>query len=111
MSEFERTVQEYYAYDFAFTFSGNSSRDLKDSYFPLTLTEPGILTEFTEEDERRIRDILDNHCGIPFALSANEDVTAIVHEELSVFLSGVGTAEDCAKKIQSRVSIWLAENR
>ena len=102
-------VREYYLYDFAFTFSGASSRDLKDSWFPLTLTEPGILTEFTEEDERRIRDILDNHCGIPFALSANEDVTAIVNEEISVFLGGVGTAEDCAKKIQSRVSIMLAE--
>ncbi|MBO4228750.1 MAG: extracellular solute-binding protein, partial [Clostridia bacterium] len=109
VSEFERTVQEYYAYDFAFTFSGNSSRDLKDSYFPLTLTEPGILTEFTEEDERRIRDILDNHCGIPFNLSANDEVTSIVNEEISAFLGGVGTAEDCAKKIQSRVSILLAE--
>ncbi len=109
VSEFDKVVREYYLYDFAFTFSGTSSRDLKDSWFPLTLTEPGILTEFTEEDERRIRDILDNHCGIPFALSANEDVTAIVNEEISVFLGGVGTAEDCAKKIQSRVSIMLAE--
>lgn len=109
VSEFERVVREYYSYDFAFTFSGTSSRDLKDSWFPLTLSEPGILTEFTEEDERRIRGILDNHCGIPFALSANEDVTAIVNEEISVFLGGVGTAEDCAKKIQSRVSIMLAE--
>ncbi len=27
------------------------------------------------------------------------------------FLSGVGTAEDCAAKIQSRVSIWLAEHK
>ena len=26
------------------------------------------------------------------------------------FLGGIGTAEDCAKKIQSRVSIWLAEH-
>ena len=109
VSEFDKVVREYYLYDFAFTFSGTSSRDLKDSWFPLTLTEPGILTEFTEEDEGRIRDILDNHCGIPFALSANEDVTAIVNEEISVFLGGVGTAEDCAAKIQSRVSIWLAE--
>ena len=109
VSEFDKVVREYYLYDFAFAFSGTSSRDLKDSWFPLTLTEPGILTEFTEADERRIRDILDNHCGIPFALSANEDVTAIVNEEISVFLGGVGTAEDCARKIQSRVSIWLAE--
>ena len=29
---------------------------------------------------------------------------------LSAFLSGVGTAEECAAKIQSRVTLWLAEN-
>ena len=29
---------------------------------------------------------------------------------MSAFVGGVGTAEDCTKKIQSRVSIWLAEH-
>ena len=38
------------------------------------------------------------------------DVTDVVREEIPAFLGGVGTAEDCAKKIQSRVSIWLAEH-
>ena len=27
------------------------------------------------------------------------------------FLSGIGTAGDCAAKIQSRVSLWLAEHK
>ena len=31
-------------------------------------------------------------------------------EEISALSAGVGTPEDCAKKIQSRVSIWLAEH-
>ena len=109
VSEFEKEVEEYYSYEFTFRYSGSASWGTKNPDRPRTLDEPGIMTEFTEEDERRIRDVLDNHCGIPFALSADEDVTAIVDEEISVYLGGVGTASDCAKKIQSRVSILLAE--
>ena len=37
--------------------------------------------------------------------------TLITTEEVNAFYGGVGSAEDCAKKIQSRVSIWLAENK
>ena len=36
---------------------------------------------------------------------------AIVQEEIDAYLAGMGTPEDCAKKIQSRASIWLAENQ
>ena len=38
-------------------------------------------------------------------------VKDIIFEEVLELEGGVGTAEDCAKKIQSRVSIWLAEHR
>ena len=109
VSVFEQMVEEYYTYDFAFTYSGSASWGTKNPDRERRLDEPGILTEFTEADERRIRDVLDNHCGVPYTASADEDVTAIVEEEISVFLGGVGSAEDCAKKIQSRVSILLAE--
>ena len=34
----------------------------------------------------------------------------IVKEEISAYLGGLGTAEDCAKKIQSRAEIWVAEH-
>ena len=34
----------------------------------------------------------------------------IVREEISTYFGGLGTAEACAKKIQSRVTIWLSEN-
>ncbi len=109
VSEFEKEVEDYYTFDFSFTYSGGASWGTKDPDRDRTPDEPGIVTEFTEEDERRIRDVLDNRCGIPFSLTADEDVTIIVDEEISYFLGGVGTAEDCAKKIQSRVSILLAE--
>ena len=39
------------------------------------------------------------------------DVTDIVREQIPVFDTCFGTVEDCAKRIQSRVSIWLAEHR
>ncbi len=72
---------------------------------------PGIETALTEEDADRLRELFENRLGIPYDPAVSEDVAAIVNEEVSAFLGGVGTAEDCAAKIQSRVSIWLAENK
>ena len=62
-----------------------------------------------EEQYERIRLWLDTAGGRAIDLLPPE-VNELIREELSAFLGGVGTAEDCAKKIQSRVSIWLAEN-
>ena len=49
--------------------------------------------------------------GSPLIEETPEDIDGIVVEEVSKYLSGTGTAEDCAAKIQSRVSIWLAEHQ
>ena len=35
----------------------------------------------------------------------------IVEEEVSALIAGVGSAEDCAAKIQSRAAIWAAEQK
>ena len=72
---------------------------------------PGIETALTEEDADRLRDLFKNRLGVPYDPAVSEDIVTIVNEEVSAFLGGLGTAEDCAAKIQSRVSIWLAENR
>lgn len=72
---------------------------------------PGIETALTEEDADRLRDLFENRLGVPYDPAVSEDVVAIVNEEVSAFLGGLGTAEDCAAKIQSRVSIWLAERQ
>ena len=112
-SDFERTAKEYADSVFTFYFDGWETVGQKDPEHPLTseqLDRPGIVTEFTEEDAAFIYDYLDNRCGAPYALSVDEEVAAIIQEEISAFLSGVGSAEDCAAKIQSRVSIWLAEH-
>ncbi len=81
-----------------------------------TITEedrqkPHVSGVFTEEDYAKLTEILDE-AGAP-ALTAKkyDDVKKLIREELIEFQAGVGTAEECAKKIQSRVSIWLAENK
>ena len=52
-----------------------------------------------------------DRAAAPILEMTPDTVTSILTEEISACLSGVGTAEDCAAKIQSRVSIWLAENK
>ncbi|MCR4907104.1 MAG: hypothetical protein K6A33_13625, partial [Clostridiales bacterium] len=62
-----------------------------------------------EEQIARVRAFLD----APVAPAYEElpyEVSSIIREEISSFIGGVGTAADCAGKIQSRMSIWLAEN-
>ena len=73
------------------------------------LSEPGFLTEFTSEKATRLEIMLDD-AGVPLLLSDDEEILDIVREEVLSFLSGIGSAEDCAKKIQSRVTIWLSEH-
>ena len=110
---FEETAAEYRTYEFEFHFDGSASWGTMDPDHPRTeadLDQPGILTYFTAEDEDRIRAILDKP-AVLLADSMSEELTAIVNEELSALSAGVSTPEDCAKKIQSRASIWLAENR
>jgi len=48
--------------------------------------------------------------GMPLCNRLPNDVKNIIEEEFSALAAGHGTVDDCADKIQSRVSIWLAEN-
>ena len=48
--------------------------------------------------------------GVPLCDRLPNAVSEIIEEEFSALAAGQGTAADCADKIQSRVSIWLAEN-
>ncbi len=84
----------------------------RDPYNPLTeetLEKPGIILSFTDEDRRNLEEFLDNS-GNPLIYEIPDAVRHIVRDEMSTYFGGLGTAEDCAKKIQSRVSIWLSEN-
>lgn len=48
--------------------------------------------------------------GIPLCCRLPSAVSVIIVEKFSALAAGQGTVDDCADKIQSRVSIWLAEN-
>ncbi len=110
-SRFEEMTEEYYDYEFAFYFDGSATWGTMDPEHPMTeedLTSPGILTHFTKEDADRIRAILDRPARLTDSMS-DAEVSAIVNEEISALSGGVSTPAECAKKIQSRVSIRLAE--
>lgn len=112
-SRFEEQVEEYYTYEFEFYFDGSASWGTMDPNHPRTeddLEQPGVLTHFTKDDADRLRAFLDKPAVLP-GDSLDEELTAIVNEELSALSAGVSSPADCAKKIQSRASIWLAENK
>jgi hypothetical protein len=68
------------------------------------------LEPFDEAELSFLRSWIDN-AGEPFTDAFPSELCEIVKEEIDAWLAGMGTPEDCAKKIQSRVSIWLAENK
>ena len=72
--------------------------------------KPGIRRTFDEAEAEKLRYVYDN-IGAPHLSGISEDVSEIVAEELSEMSAGVSSPEDCAKRIQSRVSIWLAEHK
>ncbi|MGN1346558.1 MAG: hypothetical protein ACI4V1_07210 [Eubacteriales bacterium] len=72
--------------------------------------EPGIRKFFTEEDAAALLDWFDNDIGAPVSDAVSDEITQIVNEEITSYTGGAKTAEDCARVIQSRVSLWLAEH-
>ncbi len=115
-SLFKSMAEPYYDFAFIDYFSfhaetGYGSYGPRDPEHPTTtddLPYPGIVSDYTPSDEAKMEAILDS-LGRPLLEVWKTDVKEIIHEELSAYLAGVGTPEDCAKKIQSRVFIWLAE--
>lgn len=73
-------------------------------------TKEGTIRYYTEEDGAELMRWLDQDVGIPLSITIPQEVTDIVHEEISSYLAGVNTAADCAKVIHSRVGIWLSEH-
>ena len=74
------------------------------------LRSPGILFRYTKELADSFKPLLDE-VGSPRAAIVNEEISDIINEEISAFCADACTVEECAKRIQSRVSIWLAEHK
>ncbi len=110
---FDRYAQSYYNTVFARYYSGSGGSFPYDPENPPSagdLREPGILARFTEEDAAKMKTMLDE-IGMPAVNGVPAEIAEIVEEEISVFLGGASSAEDCAKKIQSRAGIWLSEHQ
>ncbi len=114
-SQLMKLCEEYYTYLFEVDIDGNgmSWGPYNPEYDDLDapMSEPGYRTFFTEEDAAELFDWLDNKIGCPVTETVDEEITDIVNEEITSYLGGAKTAEDCARIIQSRVSIWLAEHQ
>jgi len=71
-------------------------------------TAKNIGISISEEDVEFILDILDSHSA-SVTIPSHKTVNSLIDEELEAFYAGNVTAEEAARRIQSRVSIYLAE--
>lgn len=100
-----------YIFKFSSGGMGGRSYDPANPMKPEDLNEPGMILYFDEAEAEKLRDLLDNRCGTSVMDTLPPALDAIVREEVSAFLAGMGTAKDCAGKIQSRVNLWLSEQK
>ena len=83
---------------------------MDNSYMIRQSGQPYLEKELTAESTAWFEEFCDRPV-MPILSKAPADLYAIVNEELSAYFTGAVSAEDCAKKIQSRASIWLAEHQ
>lgn len=69
----------------------------------------GIIRELTQADVDQLFEIL-NNAGVSRMEAVPSTVKEIVWEEISAMTAGVSSPEECAKKIQSRASLWMTEH-
>lgn len=103
-------VKEAYK-DTTFVINYNGGMSWGSSYTPdEEELKNGEAHQFTEANWDFIENFLDT-IGAPMTtVSVPEDVLNIIAEEMSSYLDGTKAAADCAKMIQNRVGLYLAEN-
>ncbi|MBR4895522.1 MAG: hypothetical protein IKZ41_03770 [Clostridia bacterium] len=109
-SSFDAQAEQMMKTERAVYYDGSGEVKLKSEGDPLTLRKPGMILDFTEKTAEKLKTILDT-AGSPVMESVPNEIDEIIREEISAFFADAASAEDCAAKIQSRVSIWLAEHR
>ncbi|MBR4744576.1 MAG: hypothetical protein IK082_10380 [Oscillospiraceae bacterium] len=110
-SAFDRRAEDLWNTQSLVYFNGQTeSYSNYEAFTEADLKSPGYICRLDKSDTDRLKTLLDDVLGYPMIDAVPGEITEIANEELSAFLAGVGSAEDCAKKIQSRVSIWLAEH-
>ncbi|MBR5366399.1 MAG: extracellular solute-binding protein, partial [Clostridia bacterium] len=93
------------------TFQEGTDPDFVEQQAEMTAHgSPWYLEPFDETELSYLRGFIDG-AGEPFTGAFPWEINQIMQEEIDEYLAGMGTPEDCAKKIQSRASIWLAEHK
>ena len=69
--------------------------------------KPGTMQEIDEDIIAMIRQLYETAGSSGMV---PDEIYAIIYEEESRYLAGAVTAEQCAERVQSRVSIWLSEH-
>ncbi len=103
-------IDENYVFELYFSGGASWGPRNEDEEIQSEMGEPGITAKFTQEEADEFYDLLENRTGGMITSSIPEEVMGIIGEEVSSYAAGVNTAENCAAKIQSRVSIWLSEH-
>lgn len=112
-STFDRAVSEDMGKTAAVYFDGSLRTFVPGPGDPASedgLDRPGILRAMDAQSAEEMKAELDLP-GFPIGDALPAAAADIIAEEISAFLGGAVSAEDCAGRIQSRVSIWLAEKR
>lgn len=112
-TQFMQACEEEYDSLFEIYFDGGMSWGTYNPEYDdleAEMQQPGIRKFFTEEDAAEMFRWFDEEVGAPAANAVDSEITEIVNEEITSYLGGAKTAADCARIIQSRVSIWLAEH-
>lgn len=74
------------------------------------MREPGIRMVPTGEMVDAFIEFLKNGVGQRITNRIPDEISKIVNEEIETYLTGVKNASECARIIQSRINIWLAEH-
>ncbi len=72
--------------------------------------EPHGEVTLTEETAAAAREFFDTFLDGTRTTAVPTAIHGIVREEVSAYLGGARSAEECANVVQSRVGLWLAEN-
>ncbi len=97
-------MHRYHLYSLTSTYYSNQSTE--PEYDPQSM----VLARLTEDHVAAVMELLENR-ELYSTATAGSDATvkSLIAEELSAFYAGSITAEEAARRIQSRVSIYLAE--
>nr|MBQ4320179.1 hypothetical protein [Clostridia bacterium] len=111
-SALDELFKEYYTYFFEVDISGNgmSWGEYNPEHNRFSSDHNGYQKFFTKEDAAEVLDWLDNVVGTPIEGQIDPDLAEIIDSEITDYLGGVRSAEECARMIQSRAGLWLAEH-